>query len=101
MFHPSSHTWSPSLNCCWCLCCSHDSSAICRALYATCQASIICSNCVVIWGNGDFIISHVARGLYPISRWKGDVFVVALYHVLCTNSAIDRYVVQLFCLWLV
>src|SRR6266404_5693705 len=101
MFHPSNHTCSPSWNCCWCFRRSHDSSAVCLALYATCRASIICSSRVVIWGSGDPVTSHVARGSYPISNRKGDVFVVALYHVLCANSATGRYIVQLFCLWLV
>src|SRR6266404_7867673 len=101
MFCPSSHTWLPSLNCCWCFHCVHEASVIHRASCATCRASIICSNHVVIWGNGNFVISHVARGSYPISRWKGDVFVVALYQVLCTNSTTGKYVVQFVCLWLV
>src|SRR6266404_1234469 len=101
MFHPSSHTWLPFLNRCWCFLLSHDSSAVCHALYATCCASIICSRRVVIWGNGDHVTSHVAQGSYPISNQKGDIFVVTLYHVLCTNSATGKYVIQLFCLWLV
>src|SRR6266404_3411878 len=101
MFRPSSHTWLPSLNHCWCFHHSHNSSAICLALYTTCRASIICSRHVVIWGSGNLVTSHVARGSYPISNRKGDVFVVALYHVLCANSATGRYIVQLFCLWLV
>src|SRR5882762_9599358 len=101
MFRPSSHTCSPSLNRCWCFHRSHDSLAVCLALYATCRASTICSRRVVIWGSGDLVTSHVARGSYPISKRKGDVFVVVLYHVLCTNSATGKYIVQLFCLWLV
>src|SRR6267378_2321999 len=101
MLRPSSHTWSPSWNHCWCFRLSHNTSAAHRASCATCRASIICSRHVVIWGNGDFEISQVARGSYPISKRKGDVFVVALYHVLCTNSATGKYIVQLFCLWLV
>src|SRR6267378_6480011 len=101
IFRPSNHTCSPSLNHWWCVRRSHEASAVRRASYATCRASIICSRRVVIWGNGDFVISQVARGSYPMSRRKGDVFVVALYHVLCANSATGRYVAQFVCLWLV
>src|SRR6266404_7238054 len=101
MFRPSSHTCSPSLNRGLCARRSHEASAVCRASYATRRASIICSNRVVICGNGDFVTSQVARGSYPMSKRKGDVFIVALYHVLCANSATDRYVTQFVCLWFV
>src|SRR6266404_9823143 len=101
MFLPSSHTCSPFWNHCWCAHRSHEASAIRRASYATCRASAICSRHVVIWGSGDFVTSHVARGSYPMSKRKGDVFVVVLYHVLCANSATGKYVVQFVCLWLV
>src|SRR5882757_2815992 len=89
------------MNRCQCFCCSHNASAVLHASYATCRTSIICSKRVVMWGSGDFNISQVACGLYPISKRKGDVFVVTLYHVLCANSATGKYIVQLFCLWLV
>src|SRR6266404_6428092 len=101
MFRPSSHTCSPSLNRGLCARRSHEASAACLASYATRRASIICSSRVVTWGSGDFVTSQVARGSYPMSRRNGDVFIVALYHVLCANSATDKYVDQLVCLWLV
>src|SRR6266404_5686896 len=101
MFCPSSHTCSPFWNRCWWALRSHEASAVQRASCATCRASIICSRRVVTWGNGDFVTSHVARGSYPMSMRNGDIFVVALYHVLCANSATDKYVDQLVCLWLV
>src|SRR6266404_6255474 len=98
MFRPSSHTCSPFWNLWWCARRSHEASAVQRTSYTTCRASIICSRRVVIWGSGDFVISQVACGSYPMSKRKGDVFVVALYHVLWANSATGKYVVQFVCL---
>src|SRR6266404_9935544 len=71
----------------------------CLIRYLSCLYHL--SKRAMICGNGDLVTSHVARGSYPMSNWKGDVFVVALYQVLCTNSATGKYVIQFVCLWLV